>query len=143
MVVRRGFIYLAVLISCATVRSAVACVPLPDYSSDPEYLQGHAGHIFLGRVRSVSIDEARSRATIKFQVSRVWKGSRKSVRTVMTSLDDATCGLGSNFFVKGKAYLVYADRSTQGITTTTLSGSKEKADAKADLTFLGRGKRVP
>lgn len=88
------------------------------------------------------MNEGSSRVTIKFQVSRVWKGSRKTVRTVKTFVDDSVCGLGSDFFVRGKTYLVYADQSKQGITTTTLSGSKEGGDAKDDLAYLGKGRRT-
>jgi hypothetical protein len=64
------------------------------------------------------------------------------VRTVRTALDDSQCGLGSDFFVKGKTYLVYADQSKLGITTSTLSGTKESADAKDDLTYLGKGRKA-
>lgn len=142
MNIRRDFICLIAILFCGLSGDVMACSPAPDYSSDPEYLKAHADHIFLGRVRSVSVNEGSSRVTIKFQVSRVWKGSRKSVRTVKTFVDESVCGFGSDFFVKGKTYLVYADQSKQGITTTTLSGSKESGDAKDDLTYLGRGRKT-
>lgn len=143
MHIRKGLICLVALLACVTCREASACMPLPDYSSDPGYLRDRADLVFFGRVKTVAVNEATSRVTATFQVSRVWKGSRKSVRVVKTFLDQGACGLGTNFFKKGRRYLVYAESSSQGFITTTLSGSKSSDDAQSDLKELGRGRRVP
>lgn len=143
MHIRKGLIYLVALFACVTFREAYACMPLPDYSSDPEYLSDHADLVFFGRVKAVAVNEATSRVTVTFKVSRVWKGSRKGVRVVTTFIDQGACGLGTTFFKKGRRYLVYAERSAQGFITTTISGSKSSDDAQSDLKELGRGRRVP
>ena len=143
MVVRSRLVILAALLSFVALRNVYACMPLPNYSSEPEYLRAHADHVFMGYVRTVTVDEMTSRVTVKFKVSRVWKGSKRSIRTVVTFLDQGVCGLGPQFFQAGRTYLVYADQNSQGLVTDSMSGSKEKAAAQYDLKFLGRGTRVP
>ena len=142
MVVRSRLVILAALLSCIAFRSVHACMPLPNYSSEPEYLRAHADHVFMGQVRTVTVDESTSRVTVKFKVSRMWKGSKRSVRTVVTSLDQGVCGLGPQFFQAGRTYLVYAHQGPRALLTNALSGSKEKAAAHYDLKYLGRGTRI-
>lgn len=143
VIIRKGLICLVALLSCVTLRGAFACMPLPGYSSDPGYLRDHADLVFFGRVKAVAVNDVTSRVTVSFQVTRVWKGSRKSVRVVKTFVDQGACGLGTTFFKKGRLYLVYADSSSQGFITTTVNGSKSGEDAQSDLKELGRGRRVP
>ncbi len=143
MNIRKSLICLVALLSFVTCHGAFACMPLPGYSSDPEYLRKQADVVFFGRVKTVAVDDVTSRVTVTFQVTRVWKGSRKSVRAVKTFLDQGACGLGSDFFKKGRRYLVYAQISRQGLITSTLSGTKTSDDAQSDLKELGRGRRVP
>ena len=142
LVVRSRIVILVAFLSCVALRNVHACMPLPNYSSEPEYLRAHADHVFMGQVRAVTVDETSSRVIVKFKVSRVWKGAKRNVRTVVTSLDQGVCGLGPQFFQAGRNYLVYADQSSQGLVTGSMSDSKEKAAAQYDLKHLGRGARV-
>jgi hypothetical protein len=142
LVVRSRIVILAAFLSCVAFPNVHACMPPPMYSSAPEYLRAHADHVFMGQVRAVTVDETSSRVIVKFKVSRVWKGPKRNVCTVGTSLDQGVCGLGPQFFQAGRNYLVYADQSSQGLVTGSMSDSKEKAAAQYDLKHLGRGARV-
>ena len=130
------------LLSLIALHDACACSPSPSYSSAPAALRTQADEVFLGQVRSVVVHESSDLVSVSFRVSRAWKGSKRRIRTVITHVDSAACGLGQQFFLKGREYLVYATKNSQGLLTGSLSGTKDRANAKADLKYLGKGARI-
>jgi hypothetical protein len=144
MLVRSCLIILPVsaFLSLIALHDSCACSPSPSYSSAPAALRRQADEVFLGQVRSVVVHESSDLVSVRFRVSRAWKGSNRKIRNVITHVDSATCGLGQEFFLKGREYLVYATKNSQRLLTGSLSGTKDRANAKADLKYLNKGARI-
>jgi len=130
------------LLSLIALHDSCACSPSPSYSSAPAALRTQADEVFLGQVRSLVVDESSDLVSVTFRVSRAWKGSKRRIRTVKTHVDSAACGLGQQFFLKRREYLVYATKNSRGLITGSLSGTKDRANSKADLKYLGKGARI-
>jgi hypothetical protein len=74
-----------------------------------------------------------------FAVEEFWKGELAATVEVRTAMDGASCGY--NFQI-GAAYLVYAFKAPNGLSTGLCGGNGYRYDtfAKDQIKFLGKGK---
>jgi hypothetical protein len=113
-------------------------------SPDPRLAMDAADAVFLGSAVDVQettthltdgSDRIPSR-TVTFRLHAGWKGLEASVQevTVTTGHGDGDCGFE---FQPGTAYLVYARKGEQGLSTSICSRTAAAEHALADFDALG------
>ncbi len=95
--------------------------------------------MFAGEVVAIherGPDAPDQRIDVEFAVDEVWKGEPTANAEIRTHADEATCGYP---FEEGVAYLVYAGRSEDALTTGLCSRTSPVEAADEDLEGLGAG----
>ena len=85
----------------------------------------------VGRSSLLSYSSA-DPVSVKFNVSRVWKGPRSDTITIKTVRSEASCGYE---FEEGRRYIVFARNGETGLCSRTAG----LGNAVADLAALGDG----
>lgn len=122
------------------ITAALACRCSVPSSAKVSLKQSAA--VFAGKVISIesNVDSQRVRFnTIKFQVSKSWKGGAAKTIVVTTPGHSEACGF---HFDRGQSYLVYAYtiKGQKGLLTGICTRTKPLTQAKQDLAELGAGK---
>lgn len=92
--------------------------------------------IFSGKV--ISNEKEGDIRVVTFQVSRYWKGTIKRTMKVYYQENMRY----QAWFETGKSYIVYAQANDAGkLFDSKCSATKNIEDAKADLKYLGKGRR--
>jgi hypothetical protein len=126
-----GFLFAALLCAGATAH-ACSCIPLggPQLELERSYTQA----VFRGRVLQVADNPGSFAAlAVTFAPSRVWKGERDPLRTVVTAGNSAACGVE---FSVGREYLVYVHAPA---TVSLCSRTRPVEAAAGDFAALGAG----
>jgi hypothetical protein len=123
----------ALLPDCA---SACSCAVPPGSEQEQARRElADSSAVFAGEV--IDIEKGPQVSSVTFEVSKVWKGRQREIRTVSTPSYGAACGYP---FKEGKEYLVYAWGKKMEVylcgRTTLLS------KASADLEVLGNGETM-
>ena len=95
--------------------SACTCV-----AATPEEHADNARVVFTGRVRSIERDEFEH--TVRFRVTKVYKGEVDRRVTVVTASNSAACGCS---FREGSRYTVFGNRKSEPFSTNLCSGTKK------------------
>jgi len=97
--------------------SACTCAP-----ASPEEHADYARVVFTGRVRTIEREEFEH--TVRFRVTKVYKGEVDRRVTVVTASDSAACGCS---FREGSKYTVFGRRRSEPYSTNLCSGTKKGA----------------
>jgi hypothetical protein len=108
-------------------------------SGSPAEALDRADAVFAGEVVSVRVGRSSlltyssaDPVSVKFNVSRVWKGPRSDTITIKTVRSEVSCGYE---FEEGRKYVVYARNGETGLCSRTAG----LENAVADLAALGEG----
>ena len=108
-------------------------------SGSPSEALGRADAVFAGEVVSTRVRRAHllgyssaDPVSVKFNVSRVWKGPRSDTITIKTVRSEASCGYE---FEEGRKYIVYVRNGETGLCSRTASAVL----AIQDFAELGEG----
>jgi hypothetical protein len=108
-------------------------------SGSPAEALARADAVFAGEVVSVRVGRSSllsyssaDPVSVKFNVSRVWKGPRSDTITIKTVRSEVSCGYE---FEEGRKYVVYARNGETGLCSRTAG----LENAVADLAALGDG----
>lgn len=112
---------------------ACSCVSPPA----PRVALQKSSAVFEGKVLSLDHKPELHRLTARIEVLRTWKDAATSPVEVSTHDFDSMCGF--NFEV-GRSYLIYADGSSDALSTALCSRSRESENAADDFKDLGPAK---
>ena len=139
---------LGIMASLPQATYACSCIepPAPDVALE------ESAAVFAGKVITVDGPERRAvfvstfpfiafaggmgSTEATFQVSKVWKGPPHQQILVGTTGDSAMCGYS---FEGGQEYVVYANNTPEGLSTTLCSRTQPLDHAQEDLAVLGAG----
>lgn len=89
--------------------------------------------VFTGKVLSVEPSPGEATyVTVKFAVSKTWKGSKGKTISITTEKDSAMCGYN---FAVGKQYVVYAHAGKMALSTSNCSRTASSMK-NADVRYL-------
>ena len=97
--------------------SACTCVP-----ASPEEHADYARVVFTGRVLTIEREEFEH--TVRFRVTKLYKGHVDRRVTVVTASNSAACGCS---FREGGKYTVFGRRRSEPFSTNLCSGTKKGA----------------
>lgn len=146
---RRTGIFIALLLLLGG--GIFATTPFPAHAScaeipPPDIAMKQSDAVFSGIVLSVkelNRSDARSSSDpvdVTFRVTEYWKGVRSDRVTIRTT---AHIEGGVSRFEEGKPYLVYADKTLNGLRVGACTRTAELALAADDLAALGQGTVPP
>ncbi len=114
-------IFLAACLAASLVPlSAVPASACSCAISTAEEYGDHARVVFTGRVRA--IDRGESEHTVRFRVTKVYKGQVDRRVTVVTASSSAACGCS---FREGGKYTVFGRPRSEPFSTDLCSGTKK------------------
>lgn len=128
------FTIVAATLFLFAAETSYACSCLASDASLKEQVEGAykaSTAVFTGKV--LSVEPAAGEATyvtVKFAVSKTWKGAKGSEISLTTEKDSAMCGYN---FAAGQEYVVYAYAGKMALTTNNCSrtaGSIKNGDVK-------------
>ncbi len=133
---KKRFLFIFALVLFApSIANACSCIP----PEPPLEAKERAAAVFAGRVESIEQSDwlmqgGADPVIVRMTVSDVWKGPENQNVTIRTARDSAACGYS---FEEGKAYLVYAHESDNGLATGICERTALLSDAEEDVKELG------
>jgi hypothetical protein len=133
------------LVAVSLPRPAAACTCV-DLSAAAALAAADA--VFSARVKDIQPgtpakpgwQSSNDPVVVLLDVSSYWKGRVTRAMTVTTAESDISCGFP---FERGRDYLIYARRVSDGLSTGLCSRTKALMRAADDLKALGVGKVPP